>query len=137
MEKKLPKDIENGVMLFEKAFNSDSHYELIRTFKDAIYTMNDSSGDFPLYSKDIDDLKFSNMVRLLCNLNSNLPDPDYQIWLEYILLFCIDLKPEIKKLYTADPSLFEGLLAFLAMYSEDITKELKENISSVLNEIIS
>ncbi len=136
MEKKLPKDIENGVMLFEKAFNSESHYELIRTFKDAIYTLNDSSEDFPLYSKDIDDFKFSNMVRLLCNLNSNLPDPDYRIWLEYILLFCIDLKPEIKKLYTADPSLFEGLLSFLSMYSDEITKELKQNISGVLNEII-
>jgi len=137
MEKQLPKDIENGVMLFEKAFSSDTHYELIRTFKDAIYTLNDSSGDFPLYSKDIDDLKFSNMVRLLCNLNSNLPDPDYRIWLEYILVFCIDLKPEIKKLYTTDPSLFERLLAYLAMYSEEITQELKENITSVLNEIRS
>ncbi len=137
MEKKLPKDIESGVMLFEKAFNSESHYELIRTFKDAIYTLNDSSGDFPLYSKDINDFKFSNMVRLLCNLNSNLPDPDYRIWLEYILLFCIDLKPEIKKLYTTDPSLFEGLLSFLSMYSDEITKELKQNISGVLNEIIS
>ena len=137
MEEKLPKDIENGVMLFEKAFSSKDHYELIRTFKDAIYTLNDSQGDFPLYGKDIDDLKFSNTVRLLCNLNSNLPDPDYRIWLEYILIFCIDLKPEIKKLYKQDPSLFESLLSFLSMYSDEITSELKDNISGVLNEIRS
>ncbi len=137
MEKKLPKDIENGVMLFEKAFNSDTHYELIRTFKDAVYILNDSTGDFPLYSKEIDDLKFSNTIRLLCNLNSNLPDPSYRIWLEYILIFCIDLKPEIKKLYIQDPSLFERLLSFLSMYSDDITTELKDNISGVLKEITS
>ncbi len=137
MEKKLPKDIENAILLFEKALSSSDHFELTQSFKDAVYVLNDCIGEFPVYRKDIEDLKFANSIRLLCNLNSTLPDPDYRIWLEYILLFCIDLKPEIKKLYPKDPSLFENVLNFLSMYSEEITPELKKNISGFLKEITS
>lgn len=137
MVKNLPRDIENGIMLFEKAFNSANHFELVRTFKDSIYILNDCLGDFPVYKQDIENLKYSNAIRLLCNLKSSLPDPKYDIWLEYIILFCIDLKPEINKLYSKDPSLFESFLAFLSMYSEDISSELKKNISVFLKEITS
>ncbi len=137
MEKKLPKDIENAILLFEKAFSSNDHFELTKSFKDAVYVLNDCTGEFPVYRKDIEDLKFANVIRLLCNLNSTLPDPDYRIWLEYILLFCIDLKPEIQKLHTKDPSLFENVLNFLSMFSEEITPELKKNISGFLKEITS
>lgn len=136
MEKKLPKDIENGILLFEKAFRLNDHVDLTKTFKDAIYILNDCTGEFPVYSKDIEELKFANTIRLLCNLKATLPDPEYRIWLEYILLFCIDLKPEIKKLHTSDPSLFENVLNFLSMYKDEITPELKKNISGFLKEII-
>lgn len=137
MEKKLPKDIENGIMLFEKAFNSVNHFELTKTFKDAVYLLNDCIGEFPLYKNEIEELKFTNTIRLWCNLKANKPDPEYRIWLEYVLLFCIDLKPEIQKLHTKDPSLFEGILTFLSLFSEDITSELKENISGFLKEVTS
>lgn len=137
MGKSLPEEIENGVELLEKAFGCNDHFERIRTFKDAVYILNDCSREFPLYTNDIDDLRFTNTVRLLCGIETGLPDPDYRIWLEYTLLFCIDLKPEIKQIYTKDPTLFESFLSFVSGYSDEISPELKKNIDGFLNEIMS
>ena len=135
MEKKLPNDIENSLLLFKKAFNSSDDFELTKTFKDAIYVLNDSAEEFSQYRKTIEELKLSNTIRLLNNLNDSQPKPDYKVWLEYVLLICIDLKPEIKKLRTKDHSLFESTLKFLSIYKNEITPELKKNISDCFKEI--
>lgn len=135
MSDNLPEGISNALKLFEASFGSTNPLDQARMFKNAVYLMNDCMNDFPIYREDILKIKYSYTVRLLCSLKTHHPHPDYASWLEFILLFCIDLKHEIKTLKNQDAQLFEDFLIFLRQYVDDITPELKANISHFLEEI--
>ncbi|MBU1170302.1 MAG: hypothetical protein KKD44_12135 [Proteobacteria bacterium] len=135
MPDNLPDGILNALKLFEASFGPMKPQEQAQTFKNAVYLMNDCLDDFPIYREDILKIKSSYAVRLLCSLTSHHPNPDYDTWLEFILLFCIDLKQEVVNIKHLDAQLFEDFLVFLRLYSNEITPELKANISKFLEDI--
>jgi hypothetical protein len=130
----LPEGITNALKLLEASFGPITPLEQARSFKNAVYLLNDCIDEFPIYREDILKIKYSYTVRLLCSLKAHLQSPDYASWLEFVLLLCIDLKYEIKALRSLDTQLFEYVLTFLGLYSGEITPELKTNITHFIKD---
>lgn len=129
----LPEDILNAVKLLDASFGLRGRREQVKAFKNAVYLLNDSMDDLPIYREDISKIKYSYTVRLLCGLAQN---PDYDTWLEYVLLLCIDLKNEVKSLKNIDAQLFESFLAFLRIYANQTPDTFRQNIARFMDEII-
>lgn len=129
----LPEDILSAVKLLDSSFGSRESREQVKLFKSAVYLLNDSMDDLPIYREDISKIKYSYTVRLLCSL---APNPDYDTWLEYVLLLCIDLKNEVKSLKNNDAQLFESFLTFLRLYASDTPDTFRQNIARFIDEII-
>lgn len=135
MADRFSKDINNALNLLEASFDESCEISRARMFKDGIYLLNDLLENHPAHEEEIKKHKYSFAVRLLSSLTANQTDPGYATWFEYVLLFCIDLKNEIKHLHETDPAYFEIFLKLLNKHSHEISSELKENIAVFLNKI--
>ena len=135
MTENLPDGMINAIELFDSALGQTHSEDRVRTFKNGVYLLNDSMEDFPSYKEHICHIKLTHTEKLLNSLKIQAAELEYAVWLEYILLFCIDLKQEIKALRTKDPFLFEFFLSFLDVHSKLISGELRKNISDFLEEI--
>ncbi|GAB6095962.1 hypothetical protein JCM14469_22150 [Desulfatiferula olefinivorans] len=129
----LPPDIVNALTLFESAFDHPVGQDQARMFKNAVYLTNDCMATHPRYREDIQKLRYAYTLRLLSSLGAGLDD--YDAWLEFVLLFCIDLKVEIITLRNQAPALFDQTLSFLRLYDQTITPELKTNITRFIDEV--
>ena len=132
MTEKWPEEIANALTLLDASFGSVGTQDQAQSFKNAVYMLNDCMDEFPIYREDIRRIKYSYAVRLLCGLATS---PDYNTWLEYTLLLCIDLKKEMKILKFSDPQLFESFLAFLRLYENDVPQTFRANIARFIEEI--
>ena len=128
----LPEEITNALQLLDASFGSMGTKNQVQSFKNAVYLLNDCMDDFPVYREDILKIKYSYTVRLLCGLP---PNPDYQTWLEFVMLLCIDLKDQVKTLKNNDAQLFETILTFLRLYEPDAPPTFQENITQFIDEI--
>lgn len=135
MKENLPEVIINAMALFERSFELEPSEDQVRTFKNAVYLLNDFTEDFPSYKEQIHHTKLSRTIDLLCFLSVLSTPPAYTVWLEYLMLFCIDLKQEIKTIRTQAPALFEFFLSFIDQHINEIAPGLKNNIDGFLVEI--
>lgn len=131
----LPADIVNALRLFESAFENPNAHNQARIFKNAVYLTNDCMATHPRYREDIQKLRYAYTLRLLSSLGAGPALDDYEAWLEFVLLFCIDLKTEIRTIKDQVPPLFDQTLTFLHHYDPQITPELKTNITRFIKDI--
>lgn len=134
MTENLPDIILNSMALFERSFELEPSEAQVRTFKNAVYLLNDFTEDFPSYKEYIQHIKRSRTLDLLSVLSTQAA-PDYIVWLEYMMLFCIDLKKEIITIRSQAPTLFQFFLSFIEHHINDIAPGLKTNIDDFLGEI--
>jgi hypothetical protein len=135
MKENLPEVINNAMALFERSFELEPSEDQVRMFKNAVYLLNDFTEDFPSYKELIEHTKLSRTIDLLSFLSVLSNPPAYIVWLEYMMLFCIDLKQEIKSVRAQSPALFEFFLSFIDQHINDIAPGLKTNIEEFLGEI--
>lgn len=135
MTNRLPEGITNALNLLESSFGPVQPMDQARSFKNALYLLNDCTEEFPMYKENIRNIRYSYSVRLLCSLKKQFLAPDYESWLEFILLICIDLRREIKELRVLDSELFEYVLTLLGMFSKEIPLELQININRFIEEL--
>jgi hypothetical protein len=135
MKENHPDVIINAMVLFEQSFELEPSEEQVRLFKNAVYLLNDFTDDFPSYKEQIQHIKLSRTIDLLSVLSILSTTPAYVVWLEYLMLFCIDLKQEIKAIHAQAPALFEFFLSFIDQHINEIAPGLKTNIDGFLVEI--
>jgi hypothetical protein len=135
MAEHLPEVIMNAVALLERAFELPPSAEQARAFRNAIYLLNDFKDDVPSYQERVAPIKHSGTLALLRGLETFPENLEYSLWLDYLLLFCIDLKQEIQVLRSQHPDLFVFFLSFINRYEERIVPELVTIIDGFLNEL--
>lgn len=134
MTKHLPGEIRNVLQLLERASGLDPSEDQVRSFKNAVYLLNDAMEDVPAYREQGRRIKLAQAMALLSRLSHRETPLDQDLWLEYVMLFCIDLRRETLALKTLEPALFLFFQSFVHQHLNDIAPGLRANIDSFLEE---
>ena len=132
MDEKLPEDISHALNLLKSSENSDSHQTKILFFKDGIDILNDCLEKFPQYKQLLKNYKLSYTRSLITNLSNTRADIIADDWLEYVLIFGVKVKEEIKQILKTNPKLRIYFIDFLALWAEKTPSELKESFSEFI-----
>ena len=135
MTKHLPGEIKNVLQLLERASGLDPSEDQVRSFKNAVYLLNDAMEDVPAYREQGQRIKLAQAMALLSRLSTRETPLDQGLWLEYVMLFCIDLRRETLTLKTLEPALFLFFLSFVHQRLNDIAPGLRANIDGFLEEL--
>jgi hypothetical protein len=131
----LPGVIRNALDLLEQSSGPDLSKDQVRTFKNAVYLLNDAMEDFPSYREHGQRIKLTRTLFLLSALSTRKTPLDCDLWLEYLMLFCIDLKREILSVKTREPALFDFFISFIHQHLNDIAPGLRANVEEFLEEM--
>ncbi len=136
MTEHLPGVVRNALQLLESASGLDPSKDQVQNFKNAVYLLNDAMEDVPAYREHGQRIKLAQTLALLSCLSIRETPLAHDLWLEYLMMFCIDLKREILAVKTENPSLFQFFLSFIHQQLADIAPELQTNIEHFLKEIL-
>jgi len=132
MNKKLPEDITRALDLLKFSESSDTHQTKIKFFKEGIDILNECLEKVPQYKQLLKNHKLSYTRSLITNLSNTKPAIIFDDWLEYVFIFCINVKEEIIQILKADPKVRIYFIDFLALWAEKIPSELKESFSEFI-----
>ncbi len=135
MEENLPAEIINAQTLFDRSFELEPSEDQVMAFRNAIYLLNDFKDDHPDYLEQVKDIKHRKTLDLFLRLSASDTPLVYTVWREYLMLFCIDVKEDVRRIVRDSHPLSHFLFSFAARHSEHIPQGFKKIIDDFLTDI--